>query len=446
MEKEMVAHQPKLSLVVVAQDIASGLQAFENRKAELITLKAEVEGLKIQSLEDKAGIKQVTEARKKLKAARVEIEKEGKSMRDPLTAISKTISAKENELVQIIEPTEKLLLQQEKWVKDEEIRVANEERRKEDERIQNRINRMSFYGYEIDFNMLKALSDEDFDKIVDNARREFEKEEAAKAEKARQEQAQREQDDRDRAELKALREKQEAADKILKEREEEVARKEKFIKQHEEEERILAEKRKEKEMKDPRFELRKDQLLRMGFTTYGIAAYPDFSLKDTWSTYWEQVYNMGDAEWPEYIKDIEGAIQRRKDKMAEEEKNQVEAIKAALKKAEAEGIGKSRRGMLQSINGEAGTSDFELGSIPEEQWSRDFAFAKNIHEKKQKEIEAQQESDRLATASDKEKLERIVEQFQSIAFPEVKSVKAKKLVSEVKDMQAKIIAHIKTKS
>lgn len=410
---ELVVDQPKnqLSLVVVAKDIASGLQAFENRKAELITLKAEVEGLKIQSLEDKAGIKQVTEARKKLKAARVEIEKEGKSMRDPLTAISKNISAKENELVQIIEPTEKLLLQQEKWVKDEEIRVANEERRKEDERIQNRINRMSFYGYEIDFNMLKALSDEDFDKIVDNARREFEKEEAAKAEKARQEQAQREQDERDRAELKALREKQEAADKILKEREEEVTRKELEFKRQQEQADAAERKRVEEKEREEMFQkMEADAKLRRDRV--------------------HQLEDIGCNGQEYFARYDENVIVCQYDELTTLSDEAFSVIRDKHNAANAESKEKKRFSEEKRI-----------------EQAKKEAAEKALAEQKEREAEAKrQEGERLAAASDKQKFERIIEQFQSIAFPEVKSVKAKKLVAEVKDMQAKIIAHIKSKS
>src|ERR1700761_879098 len=98
MEKDLAVQDPKSEIVLASEKIKSGLAAFEERKTELNILKAEVDGLDIKSIEDKAGIKQVTEGRKKLKNARVEIEKEGKSMRDPLTALAKTISAKEKEL------------------------------------------------------------------------------------------------------------------------------------------------------------------------------------------------------------------------------------------------------------------------------------------------------------------------------------------------------------
>src|ERR1700744_2391138 len=101
MSKDLAVAEPKNEIAVISEKISLGLEAFEKRKSELIALRDEVDGLDITSIEDKAAIKQVTEGRKKLKDARVEIEKEGKSMRDPLTAISRNISSKEKELVDI---------------------------------------------------------------------------------------------------------------------------------------------------------------------------------------------------------------------------------------------------------------------------------------------------------------------------------------------------------
>jgi hypothetical protein len=403
MSKDLAVAEPKNEVALIFDKINSGLEAFENRKEELTLLKSEAEGLKIESIDDRQGINQVSTIRKKLKKARVDIENEGKAMRDPLTKISKSISAKENELVAIIEPTEKTLLAQEKWVKDEEARIAAEEQRKEDERIQNRVDMLAQFGYGIDLNFLKGLDDEQFGKVVESARAEHEKEEAAKVEKARQEQLQREQDEKDRAELKALREKQEAADKILREREQEIARKEADMKRKEDEDRIMAEKKLEKEMKDARFEPRKAQLLAMGFTTYGIVSYPDFRLQDTWSTYWEQVYNMSDQEWPEYIKDIENAIERRKVRLAEEEKNRA----ADLEEARQRGIREAKE-----------------------------AEEKRISE----------EAERVAQASDKDKFAVLVSYLENLPAIEPKSAKHKKLLAEVKDLSAKVIAHIKAKA
>lgn len=236
MSKEVAVQEPEQSeITLAARRINEGLIAFETRKAELTELKENAEELKIESLEDKESITKVSTWRKKLKSARVDIQKEGKDMRDPLTKITKGISEKENELIAIIEPTEKALIDQEAWVKAEQDKIDQEVERKEQERIQARIDRLAKYGYAIDITFLRGIDDDQFEKVCDSARIEFEKDQSAKAEQARMEQEQRDQAEKDRLELKRLREKQESADRILKERQDELDRQAKALKDQQDE-------------------------------------------------------------------------------------------------------------------------------------------------------------------------------------------------------------------
>lgn len=221
-----VAQAPSMDLVVIAGKINKGLEAFEQRKADLTELKDQATGLKIESIDDKQSIYSLSNIRKKLKQARVDIEKEGKMMRDPLTAISKTISAKEKELVAIIEPTELELLKQEKWVESEKAKIQAEEAEKEMKRIQVRIDALAEYNYSIDFADIQAMSDNTFNQYLEAAKRQFEKEQAEKAEleKLRLENEAREKQEREaeaermrkeREELEQLRQQQAAAQKII---------------------------------------------------------------------------------------------------------------------------------------------------------------------------------------------------------------------------------------
>jgi flagellar biosynthesis/type III secretory pathway protein FliH len=120
-------------------------------------------------------------------------------------------------------------------------------------------------------------------------------------------------------------------------------------------------------------------------------------------TYWEQVYNMSDEEWPKYIKDIEDAIERRKIELAEAEKRQA----AALEEARLKGIEQAKQ-------------DAEKKAI--------------------------EESERIAQASDKDKFSVLVSYLENLPAIEPKSAKHKKLLAEVKDLNAKVIAHIKSKA
>jgi hypothetical protein len=394
MSKELVAEQPKSELAIVADKIREGLEAFEARKAELTTLKEEVEHLKIESIEDKAAIKQVTEARKKLKSARVEIEKEGKSMRDPLTAVNKNISAKEKELIDIIEPTEKALSKQELWVKQENERIEREAEERETARIQDRINRMSAYGYEIDYNMVKLLGDDDFEKMVERAKREFEKEEADKAERARKEQEQREQDERDRAELKALREKQEAADKILREREEEIARKEAEFKRQEEE-RAEAQRREREDKERTRireiFANRLPQLKEWSSNGHYV-----YAKGGQWGTVTD-IVDMNDIKFDQLVKENDAYISARD---AEKERIRQQDIKEAAEKALAE------------------------------QKERDAESAR-------------QEAERIAASSDKDKFAIIYSYLENMPLPEMKAIKSKKGIAAIEVKKGELMAYVK---
>lgn len=415
MSKDLAVQEPKSEIVLASEKIKTGLAAFEERKAELNILKVEVDGLDITSVEDKAGIKQVTEGRKKLKNARVEIEKEGKSMRDPLTALAKTISAKEKELVDIIEPTEKKLMEKEKWVKNEQDRIEREAEEKEKARIQARIDSLAAYGFQIDYNMVVALNDEDFSRIVENARVEYEKEQKIKSEKEESERKQREQDEKDRKELQALRDKQAEADRIIREQQEELERKEAKIKRQEEEQE--AEAQRIKALADDRlWRGRLEQLEEIGFN--GQFAFPkwEWDRQDDFVVITrEQLLSLTDAEFNE--------IKEKHNLQAAGVKDQRRILEEKTKQEEAE------------------RKEAELNRVRQE------AAVKALQEKKEKEDEAKRlEEERLQQATDKDKFAVLIFYLENLPAIEPKSAKHKKLYAEVKELNAKVIAHIKAKS
>lgn len=226
MTNDVAVSQPKNEVAVIFEKINSGLKAFEEKRTELTELVEGFKDLAVESVEDRTAISKVNEARKSLKKERVLIQNQGKAMRDPLTQVNKQISAKETELVAIIEPEEKRLSGIEDWVESEKDRIRQEELLAAKQRIQGRIDQLSAYGLSIDLVHIETLPDDQFEKVVERAKKEHELALAEKeAERIRQE-AQAEQDRKDREELALLRKKQEEADRILKEREEEVARKE----------------------------------------------------------------------------------------------------------------------------------------------------------------------------------------------------------------------------
>jgi hypothetical protein len=241
-----------VELSVISDKIKSGLEVFESRKNDLTELALKATGLKIESIDDVESIRQVSTIRKTLKAQRVSIEKEGKSMRDPLTAISKHISAKEKELVSIIEPTERELMAQEKWVEDEKEKIRLEAERKEQERIQARVNQLAAYGFTIDINQIQTLSDEDFQSVLDDAKIEFDKEQAAKAEAERLAKEEAEKLQREREELEQLRKEHDEREAKLKSEADKIETEKRAI--EEAKERAAAAKKREEELNKAREE------------------------------------------------------------------------------------------------------------------------------------------------------------------------------------------------
>jgi len=382
-------------IAIIANKIESGLAAFEKRKTELIELKAEAHGLKIESIDDKVTIQAVSIIRKKLKVARVEIEKEGKLMRDPLTRINKTISEKEKELVAIIEPTERELLAQENWVESEKKRIREEDERAEEARIQKRIDTLAQYGFSIDITFIRTISDEDFEKVVDNARIEHKKELAAKAEADRLAKIQAQQLIDERKELEELRKKQAEAQRIIDEQNKKIRRE-----QEEKEATIRADQKKiedeKREANQKNIAIRYQRLADCGmgegamrFTYNGLLNIEKTSIE-----------KMTDEVFEKAILNAKSAIQQLI--TVEEQKRKNELEQARKEAAEKERL-------------------------------------RLIEQEKLAKIESQE---KLAAASDKIKWQTVIEQIGSITIPEMKSAKAKKLGIEVNQMLAELTGHI----
>ena len=194
-----------------ANKIATGIIAFEARKKDL-TIKADsYKNLTILSADDKDGFKAVNIARLQLKSERVQIEKEAKLLRDPLTAAAKMVSAKEKELIGITEPIEILLSEKEKWYDAEKARIANEIAVKEADRLQRMADQLAALSFPFNIEQLKTVSDDQFHEALKYATEVYEKNEADKVIAAKLEAsrlaAEQEQAKKDKEELEQLRQK-----------------------------------------------------------------------------------------------------------------------------------------------------------------------------------------------------------------------------------------------
>jgi hypothetical protein len=246
----------------IEQKTETGLQILDEKEASLVELSQKFRGLKITSASDRDGYKAVREARIALKNARVQVEKDGKALRDNAVRFSKRVIEREKELIKIIEPTEfELRVQEEEYEKALEA-IKIEKERKEKERIQNRIQSLAKFNYALDLYDVSTMPDDKFNELLTqveidyNAEQERIAAEKAEQERLRNEEAERLRSEREeiarqRAELEAAQRKAdlELAERSRKEREWIEADNKRKAEMQAERDRIEAEQKKLKEDK-----------------------------------------------------------------------------------------------------------------------------------------------------------------------------------------------------
>lgn len=193
------------------------LQILDKREEGLKVMASEFGALKINGIEDKEGFTKVSEARKKLKAERVQIEKDAKELREGAVKFQKTVIARERELIAIIEPTEDSLYNEEKAIEDQKEAIKKEKERKEAERVQSRVNALSKFSFAIDYVEARGLTDAQFNERLTQAEIDYNQEQERKA---AEELARKQEEHRlieERAEIDRIRKEQYAAQAALKE-------------------------------------------------------------------------------------------------------------------------------------------------------------------------------------------------------------------------------------
>ena len=188
--------------ILVAPDefISTELKKFEIDEQGLINTANLYKGLKIKDVNDKQGLTEVRIARLELKAIRVDISKKAKNIRESAVRFQKAVIARETELISLIEPTERVLEAEENRIQEEKQRIKDEEEKREFERLQGMMNKLSEVNYAVDFTELKGYTDDQFATVLQEATTKYEEfENFRKAE----EQRQKEEADRIVAERKA---------------------------------------------------------------------------------------------------------------------------------------------------------------------------------------------------------------------------------------------------
>lgn len=132
-----------------------------------------------------------------------------------------------------------------------------------------------------------------------------------------------------------------------------------------------------------------------------------------WGTVADLV-GISDEQFEELVKENDAYLRERN--LQKEKQRQID-----LENARIEGVGKSRREMLKAINGDAGISDFELGSVAQKEWEKDLGIAQKLHEKSQQDLADQKEKERQELLGDKQRYEEVVAAIKAISIPPFKS-------------------------
>jgi DNA repair exonuclease SbcCD ATPase subunit len=158
--------------------------------------------LKINDINDKNGYKVVFNARQIVKNKRILVKKTADELETPYKDKINAIRAEEKRILSLLEPIEQHLQSEEdtylKLIEDQKAQAA----RKEQQRIQERIDKLSQYGYRIDYSEIKSMTDIAFNDVLKQAEIKHNEEIQAKAEQERLKKEQEEKFKQQQEELK----------------------------------------------------------------------------------------------------------------------------------------------------------------------------------------------------------------------------------------------------
>lgn len=174
-------------LETVETQVTNELVKNNVTEAVINKLKKDYLPLKIEGINDKTGYEAVRAARIECKNIRILAEKICKKGRESAILIQKAWISKEKEVTGQISEVENHLQNEQKIVDEEKERIKQEALRKEEERIQNRMQKLFNIKKLPNYEFIKNMTDDEFNKFYDDANKQYEEMQAIEAEKARKE-------------------------------------------------------------------------------------------------------------------------------------------------------------------------------------------------------------------------------------------------------------------
>lgn len=218
-------------------------------ESEIARMEEEYAGLTVDGIEDKAGLKRVYESRQIVKKTRTSLVKYANELKEKALAWQRKVNTEKDRVVTRLEAIEAHLQSEEDRIEAEKRRIEQEAKDREAARIQARIDKLGAYGFQIEYAMITSINEATFERVLDNARVEFEKDQAREAEEKRLADEEAARLKAEREELDRLRAEQAEAARIIRENNERIAREQQGREEaiRKEEERLARERREQEE-------------------------------------------------------------------------------------------------------------------------------------------------------------------------------------------------------
>lgn len=381
---------------IIERELKKFDEVFETDiEPKIEQMKAEFLPLTINGLEDKKGYQQVADALRFVVSRRTNIEAKRKELKADSLKFGRAVDAKAAEITRLLEPIEDHLRKQKETVDNEKKRIEQEKEAAKQRRIEERMARLSrlgcyqYMGTIVRVNKLNAdaqedvtpvvnveiLSDEDFNKVVQEVEQKVAEEKA-------------EQDRKDAERQAELKLQQEQAEALRKEQEA-LEQQKREIEEH------------KRELRFAKLEYRKNSFLALGLKQKfhnGAFYYEGFT--DS-VTVMELVdfENITDQDWEpklkhtkEYVEGLKKADLEAKEKYEQEQQARIESAKEEARL-------QAQREMEQKQEQE------------------------RIQKEQEQKLKAEQEAERLAAMSDRDKAYEYLGNLLEVKVPELTSKK-----------------------
>ncbi len=382
---------------IIERELKKFDEVFETDiEPKIEQMKAEFLPLTINGLEDKKGYQQVADALRFVVSRRTNIEAKRKELKADSLKFGRAVDAKAAEITRLLEPIEDHLRKQKETVDNEKKRIEQEKEAAKQRRIEERMARLSrlgcyqYMGTIVRVNKLNAdaqedvtpvvnveiLSDEDFNKVVQEVEQKVAEEKA-------------EQDRKDAERQAELKLQQEQAEALRKEQEALEQQKREIERQKE-------------EMRLAKYEIRKNQLLSLGLkvaTVSGAFLFKTFDGEEKGIITGSEVQLIPDEFWDKNFSEITGQVTELKEKDQAEKLAKEQEQQARIEAAKEEARLQAQREMEQKQEQE------------------------RLQKEQEEKLKAEQEAERIAAMSDRDKAYEYLGNLLEVKVPELTSKK-----------------------